>query len=70
MRFIFCGAIISTKQILEQLFNDSFRIFFSMLTLVEYPRNQVALVENSREAIRPREAKTSFLIKNAPASHF
>ena len=25
-----------------------------MLTLVEYPRNQVALVENSREAIRPR----------------
>ena len=40
--------------ILEQLLSNGFRIFFSMLTLVEDPRIEVAFVENPREAIRPR----------------
>ena len=70
--------------ILEQLSNNGFRIFFSMLTLVEYPRNQVALVRSTFAKHSPQAFvaslhqllryiscfTTSFLIKNAPESHF
>jgi hypothetical protein len=40
--------------ILKQLLSNGFRIFFSMLTLVEDPRIEVAFVENPRVAICPR----------------